>query len=53
MSMFIDTKMILANQDLLLVNQLNAQIKLTEVWKAINNLLHPTKWNMLDAEPDL
>ena len=31
------TKSLLSNIDMLSVNQLNASIKLTEVWKAINN----------------
>ena len=31
------TKSLLSNIDMLSVNQLNASIKLTEVWKAVNN----------------
>ena len=52
MSDKIDARIILTNQELPSVNQLNAQIKLTEEWKAIKNPMHPTKWNM-KAEPSV
>ena len=40
----ITTKKILCDQKILSVNQLNAQIKLTEVWKSKNNSNYPIKW---------
>ena len=33
----INTKVLLQNMNMLSVNQMNAQIKLTETWKALNN----------------
>ena len=39
----INTKKLLANVNMLSVNQLNAQIKLTEVWKAMQDQHHPMK----------
>ena len=40
----INTKTIYNETNLLSVNQLNAQIKLTEVWKSQNDNLYPIKW---------
>ena len=40
----INTYKILSDIKLLSVNQLNAQIKLQEVWKAQNNKNYPTQW---------
>ena len=40
----INTEKILIDIKLLSVNQLNAQIKLQEVWKAQNNKNYPTQW---------
>ena len=40
----INTKVIFKETNLLSVNQINAQIKLTEVWKSTNNAAYPTKW---------
>ena len=37
----ISTGSLLKNLKMLSVNQLNAQIKLTEIWKAVNNENHP------------
>ena len=37
---------ILGDIKLLLVNQLNAQCKLLEVWKSINNKNHPKIWEI-------
>ena len=37
----------------LLVNQLTAQIKLTEVWKAVNDNQHPLKIQSINHENDL
>ena len=37
------TKTLLANKKMLSVNQLNAQIKLTETWKAVHDSEHPLK----------
>ena len=31
---------------MLSVNQINAQIKLSEVWKSLNNVNYPTKWEI-------
>ena len=39
----INTKMLLKNLDMLSVNQINAQIKITEVWKAVQDSSHPMK----------
>ena len=40
----ISTKSILDSLNMLSVNQINAQIKLTEAWKIINEPIYPTKW---------
>ena len=40
----IKTKKIFKETNLLSVNQINAQIKLTEVWKSIHTDSYPTKW---------
>ena len=40
----INTKTIYQETNILSVNQINAQIKLTEVWKAPNDKLYPIKW---------
>ena len=39
----ISTKTLLANVNMLSVNQINAQIKITEVWKALQDANHPLK----------
>ena len=39
----ISTKTLLSNVNMLSVNQLNAQIKITEVWKALNDTNRPLK----------
>ena len=39
----ISTKTLLANVNMLSVNQINAQIKITEVWKAMRDANHPLK----------
>ena len=39
----IKTQTLLKNVKMLSVNQINAQIKLTEVWKAVNDPNHPLK----------
>ena len=39
----ISTKTLLANVNVLSVNQINAQIKITEVWKAMQDANHPLK----------
>ena len=36
-------KTLLSNQQMLSVNQISAQIKLTEIWKAINQSKYPIK----------
>ena len=43
----INNKTIFENTKLTSVNQLNAQIKLLEVWKSQNNKDYPIKWNTL------
>ena len=40
----ISTKSILSNLDMLSINQMNAQIKITEGWKINNTMNYPTKW---------
>ena len=40
----INTETILKENKIFSVNQLNAQIKLQEVWKAKNNKNYPTQW---------
>ena len=37
---------IFQNNHILFVNQLNCQIKLTEVWKAMNDMNYPIKWDV-------
>ena len=39
----ISTKKLLTNVNMLSVNQMNAQIKITEVWKAVHDINHPLK----------
>ena len=39
------TSSLLKNLNMLSVNQLNAQIKLTEIWKAVNSENHPISVN--------
>ena len=39
----ISTKALLENVSMLSVNQMNAQIKITEVWKAVHDVKHPLK----------
>ena len=40
----INTKQIYKETNLLSVNQINAQIKLIDVWKSINFPAYPTQW---------
>ena len=42
----ISTKSILNNLNMLSVNQMNAQIKLSEAWKVTNVPDYPTKWEL-------
>ena len=39
----ISTKMLMTNVNILSVNQMNAQIKITDVWKAIHDVNHHLK----------
>ena len=39
----ISTKSMLVKHNMLSINQLNAQIKLTEIWKAVEDVDHPFK----------
>ena len=39
----VSTKSMLEKHNLLSINQLNAQIKLTEIWKAVKDEDHPFK----------
>ena len=48
----ISNKDIYTKLNLLSVNQLNGQIKLTEVWKSINNPNYPTKWEIKKVPTD-
>ena len=48
----ISTKIILNNLNLLSVNQMNAQIKLTEGWKISNVENYPTKWALKTTAED-
>ena len=52
----ISTGSLLKNLKMLSVNQLNAQIKLTEIWKAVNNENHPIsvkKSTLIQGEREL
>jgi len=42
------TKRLLEEQNMLSVNQMAAQIKLTEMWKAVNDPLYPIKMKTQD-----
>ena len=42
----ISNKEIFRKNNLLSVNQLNCQIKLTEVWKSVNNPNYPIQWDV-------
>ena len=42
----ISNKEIFLKNNLLSVNQLNCQIKLTEVWKSVNNQNYPLHWDV-------
>ena len=48
----ISNKEIYHKQNLLSVNQLNGQIKLTEVWKSINKTNYPIKWEIKSIPTD-
>ena len=39
----IETKSILENFNMLLVNQMNPQAELTEIWKSVNVQIYPLK----------
>ena len=45
----ISTLSILTKHDILSVNQMNAQIKLLDMWKASNTLNHPMKLKRIQA----
>ena len=40
----ISTKSIFESQNLLSVNQINAQVKIQEVWKSLHNIKYPVSW---------
>ena len=44
------TKILLEEQNMLSVNQMAAQIKLTEMWKAVNDPLYPIKMKTRDNQ---
>ena len=46
----ISTKALLTNVKMLSVNQLNAQIKITEIWKAMHDPNHPLKIQKVNRE---
>ena len=48
----ISTKNILNNLNMLSVNQMSAQIKLTEAWKITNIPNYPTKWELKTIAED-
>ena len=48
----ISTKSILNNLNMLSVNQMNAQIKLSEAWKVTNVPDYPTKWELKTTADD-
>ena len=43
----INTEVVFKNTNLLSINQLNAQIKLSEVWKSLNLQNYPTQWELV------
>ena len=49
----IPTKVLLSNINMLSVNQLNAKIKIMEIWKAFNVERYPLKINTQKANPDM
>ena len=49
----INTKVLLNNINMLSVNQLNAQTKITEVWKAITDSSHPLKIEKISHDKNL
>ena len=46
----ISTKKIFIETNLLSINQINAQIKLLEIWKSQNIESYPTKWKTRNEE---
>ena len=48
----ISNKEIFLKNNLLSVNQLNCQIKLTEVWKSVNNQNYPLQWDVKKIPSD-
>ena len=46
----VPTKQTFDDLDLLSVNQLNAQIKIREVWKSLNDNMHPIQWEKRSAD---
>ena len=49
----INTETLLSNVNMLSVNRMNAQVKLTEVWKALNNKDIPLNLNLPSIDPEL
>ena len=49
----ISTATLLTKFNMLSVNQINAQIKLSEMWKAVNNEDHPFNLEKLSSGPDI
>ena len=47
------TKSMLEKHNMLSVNQINAQIKITELWKVVNDEDHPFKINKAISESEL
>ena len=47
------TSKIFNDLNLLSVNQLNAQIKIREVWKSLKNENYPTKWEYVLPNPNV
>ena len=48
----IPTKKIFREQNMLSINQINAQSKLSEVWKSLNTPGYPTKWEISKLKTD-
>ena len=47
----INTKSIYKEMNLLVINQLNAQIKVREVWKSSMNSNYPIQWENMKVNP--
>ena len=48
----VSTKVLLENANLLSVNQINAKVKLQEIWKVLNIVDYPLKIKLNEAQAD-